>query len=315
MLGIVPPIKATPVRYPLNPSTPGYPMPLMLSTGDHSNTAYRVSPESQPPGTPELVLHDFVTPKLDAPMRQCSTLTNVMDQWSNDGIVVANSIPYTDGLSQALSNYKIVNQPGLVPARSRIEEKQKPTDITMSTVLPVVANVQQRRTPNFKPIFTDQPTGFRLCRPPGSFIWPSMVNHTPMLPTNNPSMTRQDQTVELRGPKDGPGNISSRQVLGIPTLTSTVAHVKQANYSTRSMAESQVAAVMASMFGCMANMAPNLSVPTLPLMTSEIDSSVTVSTTANNLGHCSSPEGQSDAALSLSLSLLSPGSHHNKDAL
>ena len=321
LLGIVPPIKATPVRYPLDhTSSPGCPMHLTLSTGDGFSciTSFRSgSPESQPPQTSEPVLHNFVIPKLDAPMRQCSTLKNGMDQCRNGGTMVGSSVPYTDGLSQALSNYKLVNQPGPSSARSQPVDdiKKNPSESTVTSthecVTPMAANMKQRRAPNFKPIFTGQPTGFRVCRPLGTFVWPSRMSYTPgLLPKNNPSMTRQDQSVQLRGIEDGSGNSSTRQVSGISSLSPTMA---------RSIAESQVAATMASMFGCMANMAPHLSKPTLPLMTNETHSSVkgTEGTASTHMGHCSSPPGQSDATLSLSLSLsVSSGStHSNKDAL
>lgn len=276
--------------------------PLMLSAGDETRSiTYRMSPESQPPaGTSEPVLHDFVIPKLDAPMRQCSNAIRS----SNGGNMVGNFAPYTDGLSQALSNYKLVNQPGQLSAHSRVDQRTKPSESAINYVPPVTANILHSRDQNFKPMFTSQPTGFRICRPPGSFVWPSMMNFIQVPPTKNPPMSRQEQTLELRGFEDGSGYSSSRQVPGIAT-SSPMAPVRQANHSMRSIAESKVAATMATMFGCMA-MAPQFSMPTLPLMTSEIETSVkdAPGTATNNLGqHCSSPAEQSNPALSLSLSL------------
>ncbi|KAG0616196.1 hypothetical protein M758_5G098000 [Ceratodon purpureus] len=306
MLGIVPPIKATPVRYPPNPNTPGYPMPFLLLTGDSSSMSCTVtSPGSQPP-----------EPMLDAPMRQCSTFSNVMDQGSNGDDVMGNLVPYADGLSQALSNYKLVKKPDLFSACSPVEEKYKPKEKTLSIGhqgAPLVeVDMKQERVPNFKPIFACQPTGFRLCRPAGSFVWPSAVNCTSTIPTNNPPMTRsQDQTVELRGLEDGSGNTSLRQTLGLPNFA--LASVSQENSSTRSTGESQVATAMASKFECMAMAAPLPLVPTLPLMTKKVALSAkdTGGTTTNYSGHYSSPEGPIDSVLSLSLSLSGPtGSHH-----
>lgn len=182
MLGIVPPIKTTPVRYPVDPGTPGYPTTLLQSTGDGSGMPYIASPESQPPGTSEPVLHDFLIPKfVDAPMRQCSTLKNVLDQCSNGGTMKRNFVPYTDGLSQALANYKLVNNTALLSAGAPADEKTKLTENTVPTyerVPPMAANLKQTRAPTFKPIFAGQPTGFKLCRPPGSFLWPGAMNFT-----------------------------------------------------------------------------------------------------------------------------------------
>lgn len=171
-------------------------------------------------------------------------------------------------------------------------------------VPPATASFIYGRDQNLKPMFTSQPTGFRICRPPGSFVWPSMMNFTEALSMKNPPMSRREQSIEFRRLEDGSGDSSSRQVSGIP-MASPMVPVKQANFSMRSIAESEVAATMATMFGCMA-MAPQFSVPTpTPMMTGVIDTSAkdTLGTATCNSGQCSSPAEQSNPALSLSLSL------------
>ncbi|XP_024363687.1 uncharacterized protein [Physcomitrium patens] len=255
MLGIVPPIKATPLRYPFDRSTPAKSMPLMLSTGEDTCVTHGPSDEPQCPGTSELVLHDFhVIPKLDVSMRQCTTLECAISS-NNDGNSKEISAPYTEGLSRALSNYKLVNQPGQ-PANTQVDEVKNPTGSSMATqecAPPLAGENKQRRvqvfnTQNFKPIFKSQPTGFRICRPPGSFIWPSMLSSS-QFPGNVPPMSRLENT-EPRV-EDGAGYSSPRSVSGVP-FSPHMTSVKQPNYSARSIAECQVAATMAGMFGCMA---------------------------------------------------------------
>nr|XP_024361864.1 uncharacterized protein LOC112275601 isoform X3 [Physcomitrium patens] len=216
ILGIV-----QPIRYPFEPSAPENALSLVLSRSEDTSVKH-VKARPQSPGTSGPVLYDFdVIPKLDAPIRQCTTLDGALS--SSSGCNTANNVePHTEGLSQAVTCYKLVEQSGKPGVHVQFNQEENSTGsiVTTQDSLSLMGDNKEKRVnvfnaQNFQPMLQSKSTGFRICRPP-----------------------------EVRV-EDEAGHSSISGELLSPHMVS----VKNLIYSPKSITESQIAATMAGMLG------------------------------------------------------------------
>lgn len=256
ILGFVPPselsVMTTPIIHLLESNPTGNFIPPVVSKGEETCITDLTSYEPRPPGTSP-VCHEFASQNRDSPnLRQCPGLKSATSS-STGGNTAENQTNYTEGLARALSNYNLVIDTSRQTAHGgNGQTNLAPTNAVSGGYEPVIMENEETRSlcstynQDFKGIVRSRQTGFKVCRPPGTFIWPSMMNISQFNP-NFASMNPKVLEV-IRADVTGSG---SARTSGYSSLTSGISCIPT-NTSTRSIAESQVAATMAGMFGCMA---------------------------------------------------------------
>lgn len=260
ILGFVPPselsVMTTPTMHLLESNPTGNFMPLVVSKGEETCITDLTSYEPRPPGTSP-VCHEFASQNHDSPnLRKCTGLKSATSS-STGGNTAENQTNYTEGLALALSNYNLVHDTSRQTAHGGNEQKNlTSTSAVSGGYEPAIMENEEKRSlcstysQDFKGVVRSRPTSFKVCRPPGTFIWPSMMNISQF----NPNFAAMNPKVleVIRADVTGSG---SARMSGYSSLPSGISCI-QTNSSTRSIAESQVAATMAGMFGCMAPQQP-----------------------------------------------------------